>query len=260
MSKITTSYSPSAFARTLLDDLDAPECRNTLGIGESSTPTFNGETLTDNLVLPKTSGKGIKIDDVTPTFGWADIIGNLTIYNPGNNDPTFSTYIGNIREFQFSNAKVNEVFFNYHIPHDYVPGTDVHVHVHWSHILVDTGGAGGVPGVVKWYLEVSYAKGHGTPGGTSDAFTAPIITSITQQASTTQYGQMIAETVITDDGTALIDVSRLEPDGVIQLRLYRNPADVADTLNQQPFVHYCDIHYQTNGVMGTKQKSPNFYV
>lgn len=249
----------TAAGRAILDDTTALAQRTTLGVGVGDTPAFNGTILTDNLVLSKTSGKGIKVDVVAPTFGWADIIGNLVIYTPGVSDPTFTIYRGNIKEYRFSNAVTNEIFFNFHIPHDHVPNTDMYAHVHWSQITVDTGGAAAVPGVAKWYFEISYSKGHGIAGGAADPFGAPITTSVTQQASTTQYGQMIAETVITDNGASLIDVSRLEPDGVIQMRMYRNPADAADTLNQEPFVHYCDLHYQTTGVIGTKQKSPDFY-
>jgi hypothetical protein len=42
------------------------------------------------------------------------------------------------------------------------------------------------------------------------------------------------------------------------VRTYRNAADAADTLDQAPFLHYVDIHYQSTGI-GTKQKSPPFW-
>ena len=42
------------------------------------------------------------------------------------------------------------------------------------------------------------------------------------------------------------------------VRLYRDASDAADTLDQDPFVHYVDIHYQSTG-MGTKDKNTPFY-
>lgn len=212
-----------------------------------------------NLTLPKTSGVGIRIDKVAPTFGWRDLLGEPHIHTAGANDPTFNVFRNTLRQYQYSNVLMNETWYEYHIPHDYVPGTDVYCHVHWSQIVVDTGGTAGVPGVVKWFADISYAKGHGTPGGAADAFGAIVTTSMTQQGSTTQYGHMLAEMIITDNGAALINRTRLEPDGVILLRLYRDPADAADTLNQGPFIHYVDIHYQSTN-LATKQKAPNFYV
>lgn len=72
---------------------------------------------------------------------------------------------------------------------------------------------------------------------------------------------MIAEVAFTNNGgdATHIDRNLIQVDGVIQVRIYRNPADVADTLNQDTFVHYVDIHYQSTN-MATKQKAPNFYL
>lgn len=223
------------------------------------TNLTGGNPKFDTLTIDKTSGNGIKVDKTTPTFPWQDQLGKVAIRTAGANDPTWAVYRSTIRQFQFSNAIVNEVWNEFHIPHDYVPGTDLYIHVHWSQTTVDTGGAGATPGNVKWYFDITYAKGHGTPGAAANgAFSASKTTSVVQQGSTTQYGHQIAETVITDDGTSLIDRSLVEPDGLFLIRTYRDPADAADTLNQNPWVHEIDIHYQSTNI-GTKNKSPNFY-
>jgi len=217
-----------------------------------------------NLVLPKTSGVGIKVDPAAATFGWRDMLGQIVTKAAGANDPVWAVYRGTIRAYQFSNALMNETWVILHLPHDYVPGTDIHVHAHWSQITVDTGGAAAVPGVCKWYFDVSYAKGHGTAGGAADAFNAVITQSVTQQGSTTQYGHMVAEVNISSaagDATHIAN-TRFEPDGILLVRCYRDAADAADTLNQTPFLHMVDGHYQSTNI-GTKQKSSagtGFYV
>lgn len=38
---------------------------------------------TSAIVLPKTSGIGLKVDSATPTYGWRDIIGNLNARGVG---------------------------------------------------------------------------------------------------------------------------------------------------------------------------------
>ena len=146
------------------------------------------------------------------------------------------------------------------MPHDYVKGSDMFIHVHWSQIVVDTGGVAGVPGVAKWYFDISYADGHGTAGGVADPFVAPIQTFIIQQGSTTQYGHMIAEVQFTNLGgdATHFDRNKLSVDGLILVRMWRDSNDPADTLNQDPYVHFVDLHYQSTN-LATKNKAPNFY-
>ena len=187
--------------------------------------------------------------------GWNDLLGTPTIKAIGVNDPAWNTYQGNIRQYQFSQANMNELWFNYHMQHDYKPGSDLYLHIHWSQITVDTGGTAGAPGDVKWYFDVTYAKGHNQA-----AFIAPITTSLVATASGTQYQHMLNEIQLsaTSPSGSQLDSTQLEPDGIIIIRAYRDPGDAADTLNQGPFVHFVDIHYQTDRV-NTKNKAPNFY-
>jgi len=239
------------------------------GIQVAGNSTFSGTINADNtisassdikvsnfLTLPKTSGKGIKVDTTTPTFPWSDILGYVLVLSPGANDPTLTTFRGDIKAFAFSNAIMNEAFLFFHIPHDYLPGSNLYLHAHWSQNVVDTGGAGGIPGNVKWSFDVSYAKGHNQA-----AFPASIATTITATASGTQYQHLLSEVQLSasSPSASQIDTDDIEPDGLILVRCYRNPADAADTLNQVPFLHYVDLHYQSIGI-GTKQKSIPFYV
>ncbi len=214
---------------------------------------------TGSPVIPKTSGVGIKVDVATPTFGWRDILGPIGIKTAGATDPVWTAYRGSIYAYTFDTATA-ECFITFHIPHDYVPGSDMYIHMHWSQIVVDTGGLAGIPGVVEWNFDITYADGHGTAGGAADPFIAPITVTVTQQASTTQYGHMIAEVQFTNNGGTggLIDSNTIVIDGLLLVRAYRIKGNAADTLNQAPFGHTCDIHYQSTN-MATKNKSPNFY-
>ena len=228
----------------------------------------------DGFILSGLSGAGIKVDHATPTYGWHDMLGAIQTRPTGGAGsgavPDYVAYRGNIFGWRFGtvapNNHLHEAFIEYHIPHDWVPGGSggddtCYLHVHWSQTTVDTGGAAGVPGVAKWYFDISYADGHGTPGGAADPFIAPITVSVTQQGSTTRYGHMIAEVAFANDGGTggLIDYNTIQVDGLILLRIYRDPADPADTLNQDTFVHFVDIHYQSTN-MPTKNKAPGFYV
>lgn len=201
-------------------------------------------------VLPKTSGIGIKVDTAGSVFGWRDLLGVIRTRGVGATDPNDAVYRGNIRQYQF--AINDECWIEYHIPHDYVAGTDLHLHFHWSHIgTLVTGGN------VTWGADISYAKGHNQA-----AFSAPVSPTVIGNASVTQYQHIITEVQISAStpGATQIDSDDLEPDGVILLRgfLSANNITVSGGGVPDPFLHFIDIHYQTTNI-GTKNKSPNFY-
>ena len=174
------------------------------------------------------------------------------IRGAGGNDPVWAVWKGNIRQYQYSaNDETTHVF---HMPHDYAPGTDVYIHVHWSQIVVDTGGGGGSPGDVEWLFEVTWAKGHNQA-----AFGTNVTPSVTQTASGTQYQHMIAEVQLSAAAPAAdqLDTDDLEVDGNFVVLVKRSNGG-ADTLDQDPFVHFVDIHYQSTGIP-TKNKVNDFY-
>lgn len=210
-------------------------------------------TLSTTLILPKTSGVGIKVDTTTPTYPWQDIVSQFHTRTSGGATPTFGVYNGtSIYAYSLSNAATQELFVEFHIPHDYVPGSELYIHVHWSQTTVDTGGAASAPGDAKFSFDCLYAKGHA-----QQAFPAAVTTvSVTQTASATVRMHQIAEVQLTTTGA--IGGNAVEPDGILLCRLWRNPADAADTLNVVPYAHFCDLHYQSTGI-GTKQKAPPFW-
>ncbi len=202
------------------------------------------------LVLPKTSGIGIKVDTTTPSFGWRDLKGKVVQRNTGVSKPTHALYRDTLRQYQFAAGK--EEYFTYHIDHDHVPDSDIFLHVHWSHIGDDVSG-----GTVTFEYEISYAKGFN-----QTAFSAPVSTTFPGTASTAQYQHITTEvqiSAVSPDGNQ-IDSNDLEPDGIIETRIKVTSNDI--TVNAggvpDPFIHEVDIHYQSTG-MGTKQKAPDFY-
>lgn len=219
----------------------------------------------DEVIVKAIGGETMNsyIDEVryitNPTFGFKDLLGRIHTRGTGNNNPPWSVYRGGIYQYKFTNT-LKEVWIEHHIPHDYAQGTDIFIHIHWSQNIVDTGAAGS-PGNIKWYFDISYADGYGTPGGAGDPFVAPKTMSVVQQASTTQYGHMIAEVIISgeNDTPSTFDRTKFKVDGIILVRFYRNSNDASDTLNQAPFLHLVDCHYNTTGIPGTINKNTPFY-
>lgn len=149
--------------------------QNTSGV---TTSKFTGD---GTIILPKTSGIGIKVDSVNPTYGWRDLIGIIRTRTGGATVPTFAPYIGSIYQYSFGTAAgADEVFNEYHILHDYAPNTDMFIHTHWSTIAAPTGD-------VNWMFDISYAKGYN-----QEAFQTPVTIPVTQTSSTA-YTHRIAE-------------------------------------------------------------------
>ena len=244
-------------AVTAYADIDGLTIDNTViggdtpAAGSFTTLTASGLTsLSDNLVLPKTAGKGIQVDIATPSFTWRDLKGKVTQRNIGGSKPTHAIYRDTLRQFQFAAGK--EEYFTYHIDHDHVPDSDIFLHVHWSHAGDDVSG-----GTITIEYEISYTKGFN-----QGAFGASVSTTFTGTASTTQYQHILSEIQVSAASPSAnqIDSNDLEPDGIIEARIKITSNDI--TVNAggvpDPFIHEVDIHYQSTSV-GTKERDPDFY-
>lgn len=238
----------------------------TATFGDGGTTNYTGISATGDimpkgsafLVFQKASGNGIKVDQATPTFGFADLLGDQFSKNTGPTKPTLVAYNGVVEAWQFTDG--DEAFLSYHIPHDYVLGTDIHLHIHWSQ-----NAAGATGGTIDFKYFAIYAKGHNQASGST--FTSNPITDTFSSidindgnSGLNQYQQHITEVTISaaTATAALFDRDDFEPDGVIELVLEMDSDNLTGTPSS-PFIHYVDIHYQTTGVIGTKAKAPDFY-
>lgn len=216
--------------------------------------------LTD-LILSKHSGNGIKVDTDFPTFGFADIIGDQFSKNTGATKPTLAAYNGAVKAWQFGDG--DEAYISYHIPHDYVPGTDIFLHIHWSQTSASVTG-----GTLDFRYSSIYAKGHNQVAGS--IFTSTPKTDIFSSidindgdSGLNQYQQHLTEIIISGEEAtaALLDRDDFEPDGVIELTLEMDANNLTDSVSVlDPFIHFVDIHYQTTGLIGTKDKAPGFNI
>lgn len=201
-------------------------------------------------IFPKAKDLGIKIDTDAPDWGWHDLVGTLSIAAIGT-PAALETYRGGIYAYRFD-AEGKEAFIDFHMPHDYVTGTEIYIHAHWSHdSTLVTGGS------VTWGFELMYAKGHNQA-----AFPAPITASVIDPVNTTQYQHQVGETICSSSGGSgtTINTDDLEVDGIIQCRVYLDSNDIvtSDLSPVHPFVHFVDIHYQSTG-LPTKNRAPDFW-
>jgi hypothetical protein len=208
---------------------------------------------TGNLILPKTSGYGIKVDTAAPTYGWKDLLGSVIPKTTGVGSPTLTAFRGgNVRAYSFAAGEDYDGAF--HIPHDWAPGTDLYWHVHWLHN--GTAISGNL--VLNWYF--TYAKGHNQANYPAEINVTQTI-STPDIATVPQYRHRIDEFQLSaaSPSASQLDTDDIEVDGIIQFHMDATtiPTITGGTPNK-PFIFYIDLHYQSTN-MPTKQKAPNFY-
>lgn len=220
------------------------------------TPRFASDdsmALRGDLVMPNTSGAGIKIDTASPDFGWRDIIGAVSPKATGAGSPTRAIYAGaNIADYSFA---LNDVCdFCFHIPHDYASGTDLYFHVHWSH------NGTSISGDAVFTVYHTYAKRLESGLG---VFPAEMVNTVTWPtvniATTPQYAHRVDEIAITSAAGAanLTANTVIEPDGLLLVNLKLTTLPTIGGSGKL-FVHTCDLHYQSTNI-GTKNSGPNYY-
>lgn len=209
-------------------------------LSTSGNLTATGDIATgDDFITPGLTGDAIKFGDTTTsTYGYHDIIGYIEVRGVAATDPDWSQ-IDATPFYGYKFAIGDKVFMMFHIPHDYVPGTDIYLHTHWIPNGTDTNS-------VKWQYTYSFAKGHNQA-----AFNLTGTTVTAEQAGPgTQYQHMVTE-------TSAITISGLEVDGLLTVvveRITNGGTDNTDDI----FMFTSDVHYQSSG-LPTANRAPNFY-
>lgn len=198
-----------------------------------------------NPVMSHHKGDGVKLNTEDPQFGWHDLLSAITIdLGAASSKPAFTDLVGGIKKYQFKIG--DNTFHNYHLPHDYLPGSDLYIHVHWTHNVVPL-----TAGTLTWQFEVTYAKGYD-----QEVFSTPIIITVSQTSSNTPLLHRIAETKLSalNGVGGLLDSNRIETDGLILVKTTL----LSNTTGTDPFMMFCDVHYQSTG-RPTKNRNTDFW-
>jgi hypothetical protein len=137
---------------------------------------------------------------------------------------------------------INEyLYFTFHVPHDYAPGTNVYLRTHW---MVDTTMTKGV----KWNFIYTYAKGWSS--GTFDQTGTTV--SIETAANGTKYRHHCSEIA-----TGILGGS-LEPDALIYTTVKRvaNQAGNDDASTDHVFLLGASLHYEADRLATPLKETP----
>lgn len=170
-------------------------------------------------------------DLVNRVEGWNDLVREV-IVRPGTaNAPSVNPLRDGIYMYAFDPDVMNECFANFHLNHDYTPGSMVYPHVHWSPNTTSTG-------TVRWGIEYTWARRADSTGQVAFPATQTLYIETTI-ASNKQYYHMVNES---SDGNG-IPGSTMEVDSVILCRFFRDATHPNDTFPDPVFLLSVDIHY-----------------
>lgn len=224
------------------------------GVSKFNVDNNGNVKINGNIVLPKASGNGIKIDNTIPTFGWRDLLGSVEPKTIGAGKATLGAFRGGKAKAWFYDLGDTLDTLEYHIPHDYVPGTDLYIHLHWGH----HGTA--ISGSLVVTFGATCAKGHNQQDFPAEV--APVLTVSTPNIATIpQYRHRVDEIQLSASSPSATQLNNadIEPDTVILIgfEVTTEPTITGGVVNKTAFFEI-DIHYQSTNI-ATKDKIPDFY-
>lgn len=176
--------------------------------------------------------------------GWNDLVQDVTVRS-GANSPSPTIFIGGISAYEFSPTTMNECFVNFHMRHDYIAGTMVYPHVHWSHNT-------DVTGVVRWGFEYTLARRNDSTGLITFGATSTLYIEHTVTAGEV-YQHHVNESA---DGLGIAGTD-LQEDALILCRVFRDATHANDTYPDPIHLLTVDIHYECN-TLSTPLRTPPF--
>ena len=174
--------------------------------------------------------------------GWNDMLGEFIDRTSGTDRPTLATPFNGHHMLVWSSTALNQTTVNWHLKHDYKPGSAVYPHIHFRP-------TGNVSGNVHWRFILSATKGHGQRAGIPTATTIDLIFPIPANSLGTH---LVAEIPAPGWYT-----TELEWDTVIHCTVPRRADLATDTYNATVAAWQADLHYQV-GRIATPARLPPF--
>jgi hypothetical protein len=168
--------------------------------------------------------------------GWHDITGVTRARTTGGAVPTL-TQVGTSVFYAPLWQLNDEMWFEYHVPHDYIGSTSMYPHIHWFADGVDAN-------TVKWELSYVTCK-----VGTAFDPENPTVINI-EEASDGQYIMMHS------NNTGGFENALLEPDTVVWIRMKRVANGATDNTDGI-FVTHVNLDYRSSGMPSRNQHAPH---
>jgi hypothetical protein len=193
------------------------------------TATGKGAPLT-----PTEADANLNVLQTRTGDGWFDNESKLYTRD-GPNSADFQPFIGSIPGLRFIPNEMREGFVDYHVKHEWKPGTMMYPHVHFGVQAQDTG-------TIRWGFEYTWANRKGSVKGYTKFQTPQIIYLEYTLTAADDYEHIVVEA---PEGQGL-DGTNMEVDAMILCRLFRDAEHVNDTFAHEAFAMNVDLHTETD--------------
>lgn len=151
-------------------------------------------------------------------------------------------YRGGLYLLEFTQNQTKELYGSIELPHDYMEGTSLVLHVHWATNSTDATGGG-----VRWECEYSLAN---PTDGSAETYTASVQSTQTVAAGNRQYttNSFDIATITNVGGT----ISTL-----FSFTIRRLGTDGADTYPVSAFIKSFALHIQKDTIGSNGQNTKN---
>lgn len=197
---------------------------------ESNTSILVGNNTAVNSVLIDTIN-GIRLGGDATNF--KDLYPSSVSTGSGVNAASFTAYNGaNLFAYEFIGAvTLKSLQIGFQINHDYKEGSDITPHIH---LYIPDDGTGGV---IKFYMTYAWSNVSQT-GSISETTISGTVTRTASQGI--NNNAILSFPAITGTGKTI--------SSIIMCRIYRDPADAADTFASSVWLKSADIHYEIDGL------------
>lgn len=164
---------------------------------------------------------------------WNDLRVSLesTRINPATSKPDLINFIGNTKVYGFDPSSVEGVTFSLQMPHNYIIGSRLRPHIHFSPTTTNVGD-------IVFGLECTMSDVNGTFPSTTTVYATATTSGIVGKHQILSFPEISGF-----QGTS----------GMICCYLFRNATDSGDTYTGDVAVLEYDIHYQV-GSFGSRQE------
>jgi hypothetical protein len=179
---------------------------------------------------PAEADNNLNILQLRTGDGWFDNESKLFLRD-GPNSADWQPFVGNIVAMRFIPTEMREGFVDYHVKHEWKPGTMMYPHIHFGVQAQATG-------VIRWGFEYTWGNRKGSvKGNTKFAATQTIYLEYTLTA-TDDYEHIVIEA---PEGQGIVGTD-MEVDAMILCRVFRDGAHVNDTFAHDAFAMNVDLH------------------
>ena len=162
---------------------------------------------------------------------WDDALPASVTIGSGATAPSFTSFNGNLFAYEFvgTGATAKQLNMGFELYHSYKEGSTIYPHIH---VYIPDNATGGT---IKFFMEYTWTNIGSTGAVATTTISGTIVRTANQGIAN---NAILSFTPITGVGLTI--------SSIVMCRIYRDPADAADTFGASVWLKAAGIHYESN--------------